>query len=82
MNQKKIVRMTLMMLLVACFLFAYPTVAHAASEAGGGVSSGIGSFLNGILDCLILICEGVIGIFSTLAQLLVDFVNLIIGLFK
>lgn len=82
MNQKKIVRMTLMMLLVACFLFAYPTVAHAASEAGGGVSSGIGSFLNGILDCLVMICEGVIGIFIALIDLVVYLVNLVIGLFS
>ena len=82
MNKKKMIRMTLMMLLVACFLFAYPTVAHAASEAGGEIGSGIGSFLRGILDCLVMICEGVIGIFIALIDLLVYLVNLIIGLFK
>lgn len=82
MNNKKMIRLTLMVMLVACFLFAYPTVAHAASEGGGDVGTSISNFFNGILDCLILICEGVIGIFSTLAQLLVDFVNLIIGLFQ
>lgn len=82
MNKKKIVRMTLMMVLVACFLFAYPTVAHAATTTGGEVSNGISVFLNGILECLLMICEGIIGIFTALLGLLIDFVEWIIGLFK
>ncbi len=82
MNNKKKLRLTLMVLLVACFLFAYPTVAHAATTTGGEVSNGISVFLNGILKCLLMICEGIIGIFTALIGLIVDFVEWIIGLFK
>ena len=81
MNNKKIIRMTLMVLLVACFLFAYPTVAHAAAVTGD-VGAGISNFFNNILNCLVMICEGIIGLFAALVQLVVDFVNLIIGLFS
>ncbi|MBE6943733.1 MAG: hypothetical protein E7453_05670 [Ruminococcaceae bacterium] len=81
MKNKKVIRTVFMMLLVACLLLAYPTVAHAAS-ASGDVGSSISNFFTGILNCLVMICEGVIGIFATLAQLLVDIVNLIIGLFN
>ncbi len=82
MNNKKIVRISIMALLVACFLFAYPAVAHAASVSGGDVGSGISNFFNNILNCLVMICEGIIGLFAALVQLVVDFVNLIIGLFS
>ena len=81
MNKKKIIRMSLVALLVACFLFAYPPVAYAASTTGSEVSSGISAFFNGILECLRMICEGIIGICSALIGLIVDFVNWIIGLF-
>lgn len=80
MKNQKIIRTVLMMLLVACFVLAYPTVTYAAS-ASGDVGSSISNFFNGILNCLIMICEGIIGLFATLAQLLVDIVELIVGLF-
>lgn len=81
MNNKKMIRLTLMVLLVACFLFAYPTVANAAATTGSEVSSGISAFLNGILECLLMICEGIVGIFTALIGLVVDFFNWIVGLF-
>ncbi len=79
MKNQKIIRTLLMMLLVACLLFGYPTVANAASASG--VGSSISNFFSGILDCLVMICEGIIGLFATLVQLLVDIVMLIVGLF-
>ena len=82
MNNKRIIRLCLMAMLVACFLFAYPTIANAASTSGNEVSSGISNFFNGIVHCLSLICEGIIGIVAALVGLIVDFVNWIIGLFS
>ena len=82
MNNNRIIRLTLMVLLVACFLFAYPTVANAASTTGGEVSAGISEFLNGIINCLTMICEGIVGIFTALIGLVVDLVEWVIGLFR
>ncbi|MBQ3000623.1 MAG: hypothetical protein IJD63_02620 [Oscillospiraceae bacterium] len=79
MKNKKIIRTLLVMLLVAGFLLGYPTVAYAAGA--GDVGSSISNFFTGILDCLVMICEGIIGLFATLIQLLVDIVMLIVGLF-
>ena len=79
MKNRKMIRSVLMLLLVACFLLGYPTVAHAAS---GDVGSSISNFFTGILNCLVMICEGIIGLFATLVQLIVDIVELIIGLFS
>ena len=81
MKNQKIIRTVFMMLLVVCFVLAYPAVAHAAS-ASGDVGSSISNFFTGILDCLIMICTGIIGLFATLVQLLVDIVMLIVGLFS
>lgn len=82
MNKKNIFRVTLMVLLVACFLFAYSTVAFAADVSGSEAGSGIGNFLEGILNCLVMICEGIIGLFVALIDLVVYLVNLILGLFS
>ena len=82
MNKKKMIRMTVMVLLVACFLFAYSTVAFAADVSGSEAGTGIGSFLDGVLDCLVMICEGIIGLFVALIDLVVYLVESIIGLFS
>ena len=82
MNNKKMIRISLMVLLVACFLFAYPTVAHAASTTGSEVGSWFSTFLDGILKSLTQICEGIIDLFASLIQVAVDFVDWIIGLFS
>lgn len=79
MKNQKIIRTVLMMLLVACFMFAYPTVAHAAGA--DSVGSSISNFFSGILHNLEMICQGIINLFATLVQLVVDLVMLIVGLF-
>ena len=81
MKNKKIIRTIFMLLLVAGFLFAYPTVAHAASATGGEIENGITGFFGAILHYLTMICNGIIGLFAALAQLIWDFIMLIVGLF-
>ena len=80
MKTKRILSAVLMLALAICFVFGAPTVAHAASE-GGNVGNAISNFFTGILDCLVMIVEGIIGLFAILIQLIVDFVMLIVGLF-
>ena len=79
MKNQKIIRTLIVVLLAASFLLGYPTVAHAAGASG--VGDAITNFFNGVLNCLVLICEGIIGLFGMLVQLLVDIVMLIVGLF-
>ena len=79
MKNQKIIRTVLMVLLVACFMLAYPTVAHAAGA--DNVGSSISNFFSGILHNLEMICQGIINLFATLVQLVVDLVMLIVGLF-
>jgi hypothetical protein len=79
MKNQKIIRTVFMMLLAACLLFGYPTVAHAAGA--GDVGSSISNFFTGILNNLQIICQGIINLFATLVQLVVDLVMLIVGLF-
>ena len=79
MKNQKIIRTVFMMLLAACLLLGYPTVAQAAGA--GDVGSSISNFFTGILNNLQMICQGIINLFATLVQLVVDLVMLIVGLF-
>ncbi len=79
MKNKQIVRGALMLLAVACLLFGYPTVAQAAGA--GDVGSSISNFFTDILNNLQMICQGIINLFATLVQLVVDLVMLVVGLF-
>lgn len=79
MNNKKIIRTVCMLLVAACFLLGYPTVARAAGASD--VGSSISNFFTGILNNLAMICQGIINLFATLVQLIVDIVMLIVGLF-
>ena len=79
MKNPKIIRTVFMMLLAACLLLSYPTVAQAAGA--GDVGSSISNFFTGILNNLQMICQGIINLFATLVQLVVDLVMLVVGLF-
>ncbi len=82
MKMKRLVPVVLTMLLVAGFLFAYPTVAQAASSSGGSFGDAFSNFFNGILGCLTSILQGIIDLFAILINFVEDLIMMIVGLFS
>ncbi len=83
MKMKRLAPVVLTMLLVACFLFAFPTVANAASASGSpDVGGAISNFFGGILKALEMILQGLIDLVAIIVQFFVDLVMMIVGLFS
>ena len=82
MNTKRSIPLVLTMLFLVCFMFAFPTVANAASATGApDVGGAISNFFGGILNALEMILQGLIDLVAIIVQFFVDLVMLIVGLF-